>query len=265
MVAAHPRPCVATRTPVPRHAAQLPQGRHAFLERADHQPGLRRGGALINFVGVQADVTAQVHGQEALRQSELRFSRMTANVPGMVYQLLLHDDGTADFPYVSEGCRELFGLEPAQMRPDACTLLDRIHAEDIGEFLQLAQCVQGDPARPGPGKAATWPPDGEIRWLQGAARPEKRGGSDTLWDGLLLDITTRKRAEQEIQDRARQAAAVAELGQRALGSDGPSCLAQAAAEVITRTLGTDLSMVTELLPGGKELDRARARRRRSRT
>ncbi len=216
-----------------------------FWNQLSINPVFDETGKVINFVGLQADVTAQVEAQEALRRSELRFSRMTANVPGMVYQLMLHEDGTADFPYVSEGCRELFGLEPATMRPDACTLLDLIHGEDIGEFLHsLNESKETATAWSWEGRYET--KAGEVRWLQGAARPEKRGDGDTMWDGLLLDITTRKRAEQEIQHRGQQAAAVAELGQRALASADHATLTQAATMLVTRTLGVEMSAVSEL-------------------
>ena len=196
---------------------------------------------------VRARTAELARANDDLRGSEKRFASMTANVPGMVYQLLLHADGTAQFPYVSGGCRELFKLEPAQMEADACTLLDLIHPEDIGHFLSTLD----DSKRTG--DAWAWEgrysvPAGapETRWLQGAARPERRDGGDTLWDGLLLDITTRKRAEQEIQDRARQAAIVAELGQSALASHDYRTLTQAACEAVTRILGVEMGVVTEL-------------------
>ena len=223
----------------------------AFWDQLSVSPLFDEAGDLINFVGVHADVSAQIEAQDALRRSELRFSRMTANVPGMVYQLVIHADGTADFPYVSEGCRELFGLEPAEMRPDACTMLDRIHPEDIGEFLRTLDVSRQS------GTAWSWEgrylsEDGkEERWLQGAARPEARAGGDTLWDSLLLDITTRKRAEKEIADRARQAAAVAELGQNALASSDYLKLAKMAAELVTRTLGVELCGINETLGDGE--------------
>ena len=223
-----------------------------FWNELTINPVFDEAGRLINFVGLQSDVTAQAEVLEALKRSELRFARMTANVPGMVFQLLLHEDGTAEFPYVSEGCRELFGQEPAQMRPDACTLLDLIHEEDIGEFLASLNRSKES------GEAWAWEgryhaAEGEIRYLQGAARPERRTDGDTLWDGLLLDITTRKRAEHEIAARARQSAAVAELGQRALASTDYLQLAEAAAELVTRTLGIELCAVSEMLAGSNEL------------
>jgi PAS domain S-box-containing protein len=220
-----------------------------FWNQLSINPVFDESGKLINYVGLQADVTAQVEAQEALRRSEVRFSRMTANVPGMVYQLALHADGTADFPYVSEGCRELLGLEPAEMRPDACTLLDLIHSEDIEDFLHsLHQSKETGTAWSWEGRYRT--KAGELRWLQGAARPERLPAGDTMWDGLLLDITTRKRAEQEIQHRARQSAAVAELGQRALASTDHAALTRAVTELVTRTLGLEMCAVSELRDDG---------------
>ena len=204
-------------------------------------------------IAVRERTAELARANDDLRGSEKRFASMTANVPGMVYQLLLHADGTANFPYVSGGCRELFKLEPAQMEADACTLLDLIHPEDIGHFLSTLDESKLT------GRAWTWEgryavPAGhqDIRWLQGAARPERHEGGDTLWDGLLLDITTRKRAEQEIQDRARQAAIVAELGQSALASHDYLKLTQSASEAVVRTLGVDMSVVTELSPDGQQ-------------
>ena len=246
------RDAVAARRPYRGTLRNYRKDGTAFWNELTVNPVFDEAGALIYFVGIQADVTVQVEALEALRRSELRIARMTANVPGMVYQLLLYDDGTANFPYVGEGCRELFGLEPAQMRPDACTLLDLIHPEDIGDFLSTLDESKKS--------GAAWFWEGrylagagqETRWLQGAARPERQPGG-TLWDGLLLDITTRKRAEQGIEDRARQAAAVAALGQSALSSTSHVNLAQAAADGVISTLGIEMCIVTELLPGGREL------------
>ncbi len=246
------RECVAARRPYRGTLRNYRKDGTPFWNELTINPVFDDGGALIYFVGIQADVTVQVEALEALRRSELRVARMTANVPGMVYQLLLHDDGTADFPYVSGGCREMFGLEPAQMRPDACTLLDLIHPEDIGNFLTtLDESKHSGAAWTWEGRYVTGESK-ETRWLQGAARPERQVGG-TLWDGLLLDITTRKRAEQGIEDRARQAAAVAALGQRALSSSSYFTLAQAAADGVISTLGIEMCVVTELLPGGREL------------
>lgn len=44
-------------------------------------------------------------------------------------------------------------------------------------------------------------PTGEEKWIQGASRPELQPNGDILWDGLLMDITDRRRAEEALQQR----------------------------------------------------------------
>ena len=198
------RQAVAARRPYQGTLRNYRKDGTPFWNELTINPVFDETGKLIDFIGFQSDVTAKVEAQAALQRSELRFSRMTANVPGIVYQLLLRPDGTALFPYVSEGCRELFGLEPEQMRPDACTLLDRIHAEDLGGFLHSLEESQRT------GEAWRWEgrytgADGQDRWLQGAARPDGHGPAGMLWDGLLLDITTRKRAEAALRTAKEEA------------------------------------------------------------
>ena len=49
-------------------------------------------------------------------QSEARLERLAANVPGMLYQYRLFDNGDVRFSYVSDGCHDLFGVKPEQIR-----------------------------------------------------------------------------------------------------------------------------------------------------
>src|SRR5215210_7417274 len=44
-------------------------------------------------------------------------------------------------------------------------------------------------------------PSGEQKWLRKASRPQQQTNGDIVWDGLLLDITERKRAEEELREQ----------------------------------------------------------------
>ncbi len=66
--------------------------------------------------------------------------------------------------------------------------------------------------------------------------------------GMVEDITERKRAEQEIRQRALQQALVAQLGQRALAQTDVSALINEAVGMISRTLETECASVLKLLP-----------------
>lgn len=75
-------------------------------------------------------------------------------------------------------------------------------------------------------------------------------------DGLtiyLRPINDRKRAEELLQARVRQQAAVASLGQRALQETNLDRVFEAAVTILAETLDVELAKVLELEPGGETL------------
>src|SRR5207253_5420302 len=70
---------------------------------------------------------------------------------------------------------------------------------------------------------------------------------------LRNDIAERKRAQAELNARARQQTAVAELGQRALAGRDLSALMDDAVALIAETLDVEYSKVQEFLPDSKVL------------
>jgi signal transduction histidine kinase/ActR/RegA family two-component response regulator len=70
---------------------------------------------------------------------------------------------------------------------------------------------------------------------------------------LRLELSERTRMEAELKARARQQAAVAELGQRALVGTDLSILMEEAASLLAQTLEIEYAEILELLPGGDTL------------
>lgn len=71
--------------------------------------------------------------------------------------------------------------------------------------------------------------------------------------GSWIDITERKRAGETLKIRARQQAAVAEVGQRALADTNLSSLMDKAVALVAQTLELEYCKVLELLPDGTAL------------
>jgi PAS domain S-box-containing protein len=70
---------------------------------------------------------------------------------------------------------------------------------------------------------------------------------------IVRDITERKRAERELEARARQQAAVADLGQRALARRDLSTLLDEAVALVAGTLAVDYCALLELVSDGTAL------------
>ncbi len=152
-------------------------------------------GATIGTVGVSRNINDQKSMTAALESSEERLRRITANVPGMVYQFLLAPDGTISFPYVSEGCREIYGVEPEAIYQDSSLLFKRVHPDDQSRFnASIAESAR---------TLGPWQWEGRVligtqeKWLEGKSRPSRLADGSTLWDGVLLDGSVGRRAELE--------------------------------------------------------------------
>ncbi|MBV8774013.1 MAG: response regulator [Deltaproteobacteria bacterium] len=133
----------------------------------------------------------------ALRQAQARFEHMAANMPeGMIFQFLLHPDGSTAIPYIGPSCREIYGLEPGEIQRNPALIMDMTHPDDRsaldGSIANSARALT--PWR-WEGRVVVKP--GTIKWLRGASRPELQANGDILWDGLLMDITARRQAEEE--------------------------------------------------------------------
>ena len=155
------------------------------------------------LVGTIRDITEYRHQQIALEKSEARFQKLVANLPGAIYQFRLSASGEKSFPYVSSGCRELYGLEPEVIEENAELVFSRIHSDDISD-VEESIVISAATMQPWQQQWRYVLPSGKIKWLQGASRPEmlndraKNGNrSDIVWDGLVMDITELKQAQTE--------------------------------------------------------------------
>jgi PAS domain S-box-containing protein len=152
-------------------------------------------GCLINFVGVQNDVTESRRTEELLRGSEDRL-RLAIESTGL---------GTWDFNPVTgklkwdKRCKEIFGLPP-EAEVDYETFLSRLLPDDRERTDRIVQRAL-DPESGGEYNVeyrTVGLQDGIERWV--AARGQAffdASGRPVRLIGTVLDITERKRAEEE--------------------------------------------------------------------
>ena len=98
------------------------------------------------------------------------------------------------------------------------------------------------------------PRDGcEDRWLEITGTMLADNGPFKGMVGLCYEITERVNLENELRNRAKQQAALAQLGERALVEPDLDRLLNDAVSTVALTLGVDLVGILELLPGDVEL------------
>jgi len=195
-----------------------------------------------------AEVAERTQTEEALRESEarLRFTLDATGVgeweidlaTGASRRSLRHDQIFGYEQLLPEWNYEIFErhIHPDDRPAVRAAYLDRQHAGRSWEF--ECRIVRAD---------------GQERfvWVKGAVQEDAVGG--LRMGGLKMDITARKLAEQELERRTAQAAAVAALGQRALIRNHLLGLFEEAVVVVAQTLGVGYAKILELQADGQSL------------
>ncbi|MEG4089950.1 PAS domain S-box protein [Microcoleus sp. Pol12B4] len=151
------------------------------------------------MVGSITDITERKQAEEALRESEARFQKLSANLPGIIYQCLLRADGSVSFPYMSPGSLEMFELEPEAILQNSALLTDLVHPDDRQNYYESV-AISAQTLQPWQWEGRLVLPSGKVRWFQTNSRPEAKENGDILWDGITVDVTDRKQAELALQE-----------------------------------------------------------------
>ncbi|MDZ8056444.1 MAG: PAS domain S-box protein [Aulosira sp. ZfuVER01] len=125
--------------------------------------------------------------------------KIAANLPGMIFQVLQRQDGSQLVIYVSSGCRELYELEPEAIMADMQVLDKLLHPQDVQALTESVDVAKAT-LSPWRWEGRIITPTGKIKWLQGASQLERQANGDLLWEGLVMDITDRKQAEEKLRN-----------------------------------------------------------------
>lgn len=160
---------------------------------------LRNAAGIITAVVLSlSDITHQYVAQQALREREEQLHRITAAVPGVVYQYVVGPDEQERFVFVSDGARDLLGASAEEILADPQQAWITMDPED-----RAAMSVQFNRSL---GTLAPWSfdfrvrgPGERIRWLRDIATAiPSDDATRVVWNGVIVDITERKRLEEEL-------------------------------------------------------------------
>lgn len=134
--------------------------------------------------------------------SEERHQRISANLPGMVFQCVIQPDGRFEFPFVSGGCQAICGLTPDEITSDPMLILSIIHPEDSAAFAASVghtfHCLA-----PWQWEGRLVTRTGRIKWVQGTSRPERQPDGSVICEGLLCDVSERREAQEALREAER--------------------------------------------------------------
>jgi len=150
------------------------------------------------WVGTNLDITERKKTEEKVREKDIQFRKLSANVSDLIFQFTRRPDGTYYVPIASEGIRNIFGCSPEDVLNDFTPIGKVIYPDDAvrvisdieysAKHLTYFTCefrVQI------PGKA--------IQWIYSKSNPEKLPDGSITWYGFNADITERKQTEEALE------------------------------------------------------------------
>ena len=126
------------------------------------------------------------------------------NMPGTMFRRVLHPDGSLRFDYVSPQALDQFGAQrTSRTSGHAQDFVNAIHPDDrAGWWSAIRKSAVHLSHFDHEFRVAD--PHGVFRWMRSIARTWRREDGAIIWDGITLDVSKRKRAEADAQERAQQ-------------------------------------------------------------
>ncbi len=242
---------------------RLPSGRAGWRSLAA-APRRLPDGRLV-WDGIVTDISDRKRSEEASRESQERLRSLSDNLPGgLVFQFESKADGSkVRVVHVSAGVEALHEVTAEDVLTGRVDILSsQVSEEDRLRWTQ-GHLAAMESMTPLSFEVLFRLPSGKTRWAYVTSAPRRLPDGRVLWDGLELDITDRKRAEEEqsrLREQLNQAQKMESIGRLAGGiaHDFNNMLA-----VIIGQADLALDLIPESDPMAAELQRIQAAADRS--
>jgi diguanylate cyclase (GGDEF)-like protein/PAS domain S-box-containing protein len=204
-----------------------------------------RDGAVVGASSIARDITSAMRGQREIA--------LQAELLDEVDAAVMATDSTFVVRYWNRGAEELYGYAAADAIGQA--VVDLIVPDD-GRATVTKLGGNALAGRPAEAELDARNEHGRVFPINLRLRAAQLGASDVAFTGVIgisVDISARRKAEQEIRRNAAQQEEIANLGRLALQGDSLAELFDHAVRIASRVLSAECARVVECVPDGSGL------------
>ena len=151
-------------------------------------------GILLNY----RDISQRLLDEERIREKDLQFRKLSANVPDMIFQFTRDLDGKYYVPIASQGIKNVFGCTPEDVADNFEPISRVLHPDDAERVIREIEYSANHlsyfncefrvviPGRP-------------VQWLYARSAPEKQADGRITWYGFNANITEIKQTEEALR------------------------------------------------------------------
>jgi two-component system cell cycle sensor histidine kinase/response regulator CckA len=176
-------------------------------------------GGMPRLLAIVRDITERKRAEEAMRKSEEHYRQLLGSATDYIYSVKIENGHWLATSH-SPGCIAVTGYSPEEYQTDPQLWYRMVHPNDHpAVFEQAAKAHSGEVTPPLEHRIIH--KDGSVRWLRNTIALQRNDqGQVIFYDGLVNDITERKRAEEvlrQTEDQLRQSQKLEAIGRLAGG------------------------------------------------
>lgn len=154
---------------------------------------------IVELAGVGIDITEQRNASELSADRASLLRQIGDNLPhGALYQVVGTPTGSRQFVYWSAGIERLIGVSANDALADPANLYRLIHPDDLPRLAVAEETSLTENGTFDETVRIQHARTGEWRWVHLRSAPRQIADGRTVWDGIYVDVTDRKRTEEAL-------------------------------------------------------------------
>ena len=168
---------------------------HVTWVSTTKMPLRHTNGNIIGTFGVSRDITDRKRTEEALRESEVKYRSLVSNIPDVSWTL----DANQSFVFISNNIERTSGYSPDEIYHQGADLyLSSLHPDDVTKVREAFRALFAE-GRPYDVECRVRRKNGDWIWVHDRALATYEKNGIRYADGLISDITERKRIEEKLR------------------------------------------------------------------